>query len=311
MQGAVLNLLTYVEPAACAITLFFLLWRRSAKKFLFLSAFLAIRLSSTVVCMIIARLASSVIERHLAYKLLFYVYWGSFAIESVLSLLLIYSIFRIAMAPLKGLQRLGTLVFRWAGAISVTLALAVTFSSRISGGQLIPVVVTQMQEVSSILTLCLLLFVCFAIRPLGMSYADRIFGVSFGLGIMATASLVDSAWITRNVTMNSDLSLANGVATCLTLLIWSVYFALPEKKQGIIMVPTTSPFLTWNRISEILGDKPGYVALGGVSPESFAPAEMEMMFRASAKMTELASADGQGALEAGASSDNAAHSRIA
>lgn len=311
MQGAVLTLLTYLEPSACALCFLLLFLRKSAKKFLFLACFLTIRLSSTVVCMIIARFASTLIERHIAYKLLFYVYWSSFAVESMLSLLLIYSIFRIAMAPLKGLQRLGTLVFRWAGAISVALALAVTFSSRASGGQLLPVVVTQMQEVSSILTLCLLLFVCFAIRPLGMSYADRVFGVSFGLGIMATASLVDSAWITRNVSMNSDLSMANGVATCLTLLIWSVYFAMPERKQQIIMVPTTSPFLTWNRISEILGDKPGFVAVGGISPEAFSPAEMEMMFRASAKMAELNSVQGLSGNGAADGEDGVTQSLIA
>ena len=95
--------------------------------------------------------------------------------------------------------------------------------------------------------------------------------------------------------MRSDLSLANGIATCLTLVIWAVYFAVPEPKAQMIMVPTTSPFLTWNSISEVLGDEPGYVALGDVTPESFAPAEMEMFFRASAKIAELdASADSNG-----------------
>ena len=87
--------------------------------------------------------------------------------------------------------------------------------------------------------------------------------------------------------MRSDLSLVNGIAACLTLVVWSVYFGLPEPKAQIIMVPTTSPFLTWNRISEVLGDRPGYVVLGNITPESFAPAEMEMLFRASAKMAEL------------------------
>ncbi len=307
MNDAVFNLLTYLEPLLSAIAILLLFRSRSARKFSALTCFLALRLSATVICLFILR-ASSVLEVHLAYKLFFYVYWCSYALESILSLLVIFSVFRLAMAPLKGLQRLGTLVFRWAGAISAILAIAVTFSSRTSGAHLLRVVVTQMQEVSSILTLCLLLFVCFAIRPLGLSFRDRIFGVSFGLGIMATASLVDAAWITLSPTVHSDLSLANGIATCLTLLIWSVYFALPEKKQQIIMVPTTSPFLTWNRISEILGDKPGYVALGGISPEAFAPAEMEMMFRASAKMAELSLADNVGTTVEG---EPAAQSMIA
>lgn len=309
MKEAVLNSLTYLEPLLSAVAIILLLRRRSVKKFAALTCFLVLRLSATAICLTLR--ASSVLEVHLAYKLFFYVYWCSYALESILSLLVIYSIFRLAMAPLKGLQRLGTIVFRWAGSISAILALAVTFSSRASGSDLLRIVVTQMQEVSSILTLCLLLFVCFSIRPLGLSYRDRIFGVSFGLGIMATASLVDAAWITLSPTVHSDLSLANGIAICLTLLIWSVYFALPEKKQQIIMVPTTSPFLTWNRISEILGDKPGFVALGGISPETFAPAEMEMMFRASAKIAELSSAESQIGNGAAPDGDAASQSLIA
>ena len=298
MQDTVLNLLTYLEPAACALSLLLLFRSRSTRKYLFLVLFLGVRLGSTAVCLSVLRLARSGMNPHLAYKLFFYVYWGSYAVESVLSLLIIYAIFRIAMAPLKGLQRLGTLVFRWAGAISAALAIAVTVNSHTSGPDLFSVVVTQMQEVSSILTLCLLLFVCFAVRPLGLSYRDRVFGVSFGLGIMATASLVDAAWITHSPTLHSDVSLANGIATCLTLITWATYFAVPEPKAQMIMVPTTSPFLTWNRISEVLGDKPGYVALGNITPESFAPAEMEMMFRASAKMAELSSGETHIALRA-------------
>ena len=308
MQDAVLNLLTHLEPVFCALALFLLFWKESARKFAFLTSFLLVRFASTVVCLSVMRLSSAGIERHVAYKLFFYVYWCSYAVESVLSLLVIYSIFRLAMEPLLGLQRLGTLVFRWAGAISATLAIAVTCSSHTKGADLLRVVVTQMQEVSSILTLCLLLFVCFAIRPLGLSYRSRIFGVSFGLGIVATTSLLDSAWITENVSVHSVLSLANGIAICLTLLIWSAYFFFPEQKQRIVMVPTTSPFLTWNRISEALGDEPGFVAVGGVSPESFAPAEMEMMFRASAKMAALSTAEGQ---SGGADDESAAQSLIA
>jgi hypothetical protein len=71
----------------------------------------------------------------------------------------------------------------------------------------------------------------------------------------------------------------------LTLLTWSAYFAFPEPKRRIITLPTTSPFLRWNQISMALGDDPGHVAIGGIPPELFAPAELEVMRRASAKMT--------------------------
>jgi hypothetical protein len=52
----------------------------------------------------------------------------------------------------------------------------------------------------------------------------------------------------------------------------------------MIVLPTTSPFLRWNQISMALGDEPGFVAVGGVHPDIFAPAELEIMRRASLKM---------------------------
>jgi hypothetical protein len=85
--------------------------------------------------------------------------------------------------------------------------------------------------------------------------------------------------------MYSTISLINALAVGVTLLMWSAYFAFPEPKRRIIVLPTTSPFLRWNQISLALGDDPGYVAVGGIPPELFAPAELEVMRRASAKMT--------------------------
>jgi hypothetical protein len=196
----------------------------------------------------------------------------------------VYSIFKLAMAPLKGLQALGMLVFKWAAGISVAVALGSAFTPGVRGTDLLVNAISQLQRTQSILTLCLLLFVCFAIRPMGLSYSSRIFGVSLGLGIMATNDLVQSAWLTLNPRMSAGYNLINGLVICVILATWTVYFALPEPKRRIIVLPTTSPFLRWNQISQALGDDPGFVAIGGVPPELFAPAELEVMRRASTKM---------------------------
>jgi hypothetical protein len=84
--------------------------------------------------------------------------------------------------------------------------------------------------------------------------------------------------------MYSIYDVIDGVVICLVLATWTAYFALPEPKRRLIVLPTTSPFLRWNQISQVLGDNPGFVAIGGVPPELFAPAEIEVMQRASLKM---------------------------
>ncbi len=284
LVATLMSYMQYVEPIVCTM-LIWLIWRAKAvRQYAYLVALMSVRVICSVICLPLLYFCARGIQLHVAYPVYFYVYWGSYALESVLSLLVIYSIFKLAMAPLEGLQNLGMLVFRWVAAISLAVSIGVAVTPHLSGVKFMIALVTQLQQTSSILTLCLLLFVCFAIRPMGLSYRSRIFGVSFGLGLLATVSLVDSAWLSHSPSMYSSISLANGIFVMLTLLTWSAYFAFPEPKRRIIVLPTTSPFLRWNQISLALGDDPGYVAVGGVPPELFAPAELEVMRRASSKM---------------------------
>jgi hypothetical protein len=284
-EAWLVSFLAYLEPLLCAAALIFLLRAKNWRSFQYLVALLSIKLVSTVVGLGLIRLSVvGYLGYRPAYHIYFYVYWGSYALEAVLSLLVVYSIFKLSMAPLKGLQTLGMLIFRWVAAISVAVSIGVAMAPHHSGLEFIVGLVTQIQQTSSILTLCLLLFVCFAIRPMGLSHRSRIFGVSLGLGIMATVSLVDAAWLSHNLNMQSTINVINGITMCATLCIWSAYFAFPEPKRRLIVLPTTSPFLRWNQISMALGDDPGYVAVGGIAPELFAPAEIEIMKRASAMM---------------------------
>ncbi len=202
----------YIEPILCGMLVYLLVRAKAVHQFVYLFALLCVRLVCSFICLPLLSLGGyGVIERHLAYQVYFYVYWTSYALEAILSLLVIYSIFKLAMAPLKGLQTLGMLIFRWVAAISVAIAIGVALTPHISGIKFMVAMITQLQQTSSILTLCLLLFVCFAIRPMGLSFNSRIFGVSLGLGVLATVNLVNAAWLAHSPNMFSTLSLFNCV----------------------------------------------------------------------------------------------------
>jgi hypothetical protein len=278
------QVLEYAEPLACLVALASLLRSSAAKQFRFLVVLLATRSFALVVELLILKYGHHLFGGRLGYSIYFYFYWSAFAIESILMLAVICSMYRLAMAPLKGLQNLGMLIFSWVAGISVLLALGLSAAPHVTTTHYILNFVYQMQRTQSILILCLLVFVCFAIRPMGLSYRSRIFGVSLGLGMMATTSLIQSAWIGHTKWMYGSMTAINDMMYCLTLAVWAVYFALPEPKRRIITLPTTSPFLRWNQISEVLGDSPGHVAIAGLPPEMLAPAEIEVMRRASLKM---------------------------
>ena len=80
-------------------------------------------------------------------------------------------------------------------------------------------------------------------------------------------------------------------ANCVALSIWVYYFYVPEPKRRFILLPTTSPFHTWNQISELLGHDPGFVAIAGIPPESFAPAEIDIFGKASKNMAKIAAGE--------------------
>ena len=279
------DLLTYVELASCILGLCVMQYRRQIRQYKPLALFLTTRVISFAILMPIISLAGRQLTPVAAYRIYFYVYWVGYAIEAILGFFIIYTIYNLAMAPLRGLQRLGRLMFRWAAGIAIAIAITMAFGPHVTSTKFIIRAVTQLQQTQSVLTLCMLLFVCLAIRPMGLSYRSKIFGVSFGLGVQATTELVSSAWLTHFSSVYSILNVINGSAICITILIWTGYFAIPEPRRRMIILPTTSPFLRWNQISLALGDEPGYVALGEITPDMFAPAEVEVMRRAAAKMS--------------------------
>ena len=281
---AIGDVLTYVEPVACAAALLVMYRREQLRDFRYLGAFLFTRILGIAIGLPVLYSSGRSLTPQMAYKLYFYIYWSTYAIEAILGFGLIYSIYNLAMAPLKGLQALGILMFRWAAGIAIAVAGAMAFGPHVTSLRFIMRAVTQLQQTQSVLTLCMLLFVCLAIRPMGLSYRSKIFGVSLGLGILATAELVGSAWLANKASLVSVYDVLNGTSILAALAVWTSYFALPEPRRRMIILPTTSPFLRWNQISIALGDDPGFVAIGDVHPDMFAPAEVEIMRRASLKM---------------------------
>src|SRR5947208_3113053 len=132
--GVSLDVLSYLEPLLCGMVLAMLIRSKTATKYIYLATLLGVKIASSAISLPLLYLgARNGIERHFAYQVYFYVYWISYALEAILSLLVIYSIFKLAMAPLKGLQTLGMLVFRWVAAISIAVAIGVALSPHLSG----------------------------------------------------------------------------------------------------------------------------------------------------------------------------------
>ena len=284
-QITFLAVLIYLEPVACLFALGMIYIRRLWPQYRPLALLLLVRVTAfSVVTPLLYLCRHHPTSERAIYYVYFYVYWLCYAIEAILGFFVISGVFSLAMAPLQGLERLGKLMFHWAGGIAIALALGTAFGPHITANTFLARAVTELQQTQSILTLCMLLFVCIAIRPMGLSHRSKIFGVCLGLGVMATADLIGSAWLSHMKSLYSIYNVVGSVSILLGISIWIGYFAIPEPKRRMIVLPTTSPFLRWNQISAALGDEPGYVVVGEFTPDMFAPAEVEIMRRATLKM---------------------------
>jgi len=210
-----------------------------------------------------------------AYNAYFYSYWTLTAIQEVIQLLIIQQVYRNVMKPLEGLQNIGNIIFRWIFVVSGTLALMVALGPH-HDNMLRMNLLGQVQQGTSTLTVCLLVFVCFAARPLGLNFRNRSFGIALGLGINSTACLVISAWFASSETRTlfSPVFAWGTVVTTAIAVVWLSYYLAPEPARRILMLPTTSPYFFWNSISEAMGDDPGNVVIGGLHPAMLSSAEV-------------------------------------
>ena len=227
--------------------------------------------------------AHQVLPAQIAYELYLYTYWIVFACAAFCSGLVTYTIFNEALRPLKGLQSLGRIMFRWILLLSLALTLSAASASANSYDEVVVRVVYEILRISSIVVLGLVAVVAATVRPLGLTFRSRIFGVSLGLCVVTCANIWTIAYIFHNHGLYNSSNLTLILASCLAHMIWVWYFAVPEPVRKFVLLPTTSPFHAWNLVSERMGYDPGYVAIGGVPPESFADAEREIFERIAAQ----------------------------
>ncbi len=224
-----------------------------------------------------------------AYHLYFNSFWPACAVSAVCSIFFPYVLFRNAMRPLKGLQSLGNIVFAWVALVSCVTASSVALSSAVNGEDSSIHAVIQLQRLSAILIVSLVAFVAVAIRPMGLSVRSRVFGASIGTLVVAAVNMLRTNSMLHPQVLYSPIAMIQLTSSCLALAIWIYYFAKTEPERKFILLPTTSPFHAWNQISEVLGQEPGFVAIGGVAPEVFSDAEVAWFRNASAAMKELES----------------------
>jgi hypothetical protein len=161
-------------------------------------------------------------------------------------------VFRSALSAFSGIQRLGTVAFRWAALISVIVSLS-TISFEHPRILLIPAIAFRLMRSVSILELCLLAFLCLSMNALRLSVRSMAFGIALGLGLMSANDFVESLLVSIYAPMTASWQFVYESVILATLGMWVTYCALPEPVRQPVMVPVNSLIFRWNEIACALG----------------------------------------------------------
>ncbi|HTV07029.1 MAG TPA: hypothetical protein VME86_16795 [Acidobacteriaceae bacterium] len=272
--SSVVHALTYFEPVLDVIVLMALFRAGLSRRYPAMTAYIVFRCFTEAFLLFILKeqIFFNVSSRTQALTYA-YSYWILYAVGAVAIFFVLQEIFKTVMEPVPGLQRLGLIAFRWVFVVSAVLVLGSNIHPpqlHAFGDNYFAAVSVQLTRCVAMLEVCLLAFLALSVHSLGRSFRGRVFGIGLGFGLEAAGDLI----MTLTARPGTIWSLANLFlmsASVITLVIWTVYFVLPEpaEERGPITLPVTSPLLRWNDIASALGQRPAHVALGTSSSYFF------------------------------------------
>jgi hypothetical protein len=268
-----LHVLTDLEPWMNLLALLLLLRAGSWKRFPAVTSYLGFRcLTDAGLYFILEEqhfFAVSVQTQTLTY---IYAYWTCYLVGAVLIFFALREIFKAVMQPVPGLQRLGLITFRWVGIATAVILIGMAILPKYgSSDAFFATLNLQLMRCVSILEICLLAYLALSVHSLGRSFRGRTFGIGLGFGLEAAGELISSAMRSTPGSIWSSANLVLMVTGTAAVLVWMVYFILPEaaEERGPITLPATSPLLRWNDIASALGQRPAHVSLGSASSAFF------------------------------------------
>ncbi len=257
---AVGSLMSVLELALWAV-LCLLFWKKDfQKRFPAMGTYLALHLAAAPLLLFFYYGNTRHWFNDYSFACYFYIYWAVYIASAVLLYFICIEIFRYVLTAFTGLQRLGTIAFRWTALVAVILNLS-TLPSEHARILYISDIALRLMRSVSILELCLLAFLCLSMNALRLSVRDLAFGIALGFGMMSCNDFVFSILLYHNHSLTSPLQLVDESLILVILGVWVTYCALPEPVRKPVLLPASSLLFRWNEIASALGHTGTQVAV--------------------------------------------------
>jgi hypothetical protein len=238
-----------------------LFWKRKLqRRFPAMGAYLALRVASTPVLLLLLCGQSQHWLNDYCYVIYFFGYWAVYIASAILLFFICIEVFRSALSAFSGLMKFGIVIFRWVVLASIVVSLStVSFSHR--GILIIPDIAYGLMRSVSIVEICLLGFLCLSMNALRLSPRHMAFGIALGFGLMSANDFVQSIVVSMWTPLNAPWQFVyeSGILVALSAL--ATYCALPEPASQPMVMPVNSTIYRWNEIASALGHTGTQVAV--------------------------------------------------
>ena len=190
-----------------------------------------------------------------AYRIYYDIYWVAYLLATIAAFFSIKEIIRTVLSPLPGVSRLAVLIFHFTGLLTFFIAGTAHLPElkHLSFFVWINALFISIALCMCVFEVSLMSMLISAAPRLGLSFRTRLMGLSLGLcflGIMDFLSL--TAWVAGGGAWGG-LSRISEIVVDGTLVMWILYFLLPDQKRGPTKLSGSSTLMRWNEIVSQLG----------------------------------------------------------
>jgi len=172
----------------------------------------------------------------------FYAYWAGNALSVLIAVTVMDEVWRNLFRPYEGLQKLGSLIFRWACAVLLAVAISSAIASQGTATDRVQDTILNFDR-SMRLVQCGLFFLLILLsRLLKHFWRQHVFGIALGFGIFASVEfLVVSVLLRSGETHLEAMSLIKSATYNLVTLVWIAYI-----RQRRPMALASPQLTNWN-----------------------------------------------------------------
>ena len=154
----------------------------------------------------------------------FYAYWSGNAVSVFLAVAVMDEIWGNLFRPYEGIQKLGSLIFRWACAVMLLIAIVITAASQGTVPERVVGAVLSLDRSMRLMQCGLFLLLLLLCRFLKYFWRQYVFGIALGFGIFASIELILVSILLRYGAAHSAvISLMKSAAYNAVTLIWITY----------------------------------------------------------------------------------------